>query len=40
VYRHKKQGAGFGHAKVQGKSLLLRGLSVLAASVSTPPGRR
>ena len=38
VYGHGKQGAGFGHAKVQGKSLLLRGLSVLAASVSTPAG--
>jgi hypothetical protein len=38
VYGHGKQGAGFGHAKVQGKSLLLRGLSVLAASVSTPLG--
>jgi hypothetical protein len=38
VYGHKKQGAGFGHAKVQGKSLLLRGLSVLAATVSTPQG--
>jgi hypothetical protein len=38
VYGRSKQGAGFGHAKVQGKSLLLRGLSVLAASVSTPLG--
>jgi hypothetical protein len=38
VYGHKKQGAGFGHAKIQGKSLVLRGLSVLAASVSTPLG--
>jgi hypothetical protein len=38
VYGHQKQGAGFGHAKVQGKSLQLRGLSVLAATVSTPLG--
>jgi Transposase DDE domain group 1 len=36
VYGHKKQGARFGHAKIQGKSLLLRGLSALAATVSTP----
>jgi hypothetical protein len=38
VYGHQKQGAAFGHAKVQGKSLLLRGLSALVASVSTPLG--
>jgi hypothetical protein len=38
VYGHRKQGAGFGHAKIQGKSLVLRGLSVLAATVSTPLG--
>jgi hypothetical protein len=36
VYGHQKQGARFGHAKIQGKSLLLRGLSALAATVSTP----
>jgi Transposase DDE domain group 1 len=36
VYGHRKQGARFGHAKIQGKSLLLRGLSALAATVSTP----
>jgi hypothetical protein len=36
VYGHKKQGARFGHAKVQGKSLLVRGLSALAATISTP----
>lgn len=36
VYGHKKQGARFGHAKIQGKSLLLRGLSALAATVSAP----
>jgi len=27
VYGHKKQGAGFGHTKIQGKSLLVRGLN-------------
>ena len=36
VYGHKKQGARFGHAKIQGKSLLVRGLNALAATVSTP----
>jgi Transposase DDE domain group 1 len=36
VYGHKKQGARFGHTKIQGKSLLVRGLNVLAAVVSTP----
>jgi hypothetical protein len=36
VYGHKKQGAAFGHAKIGGKSLLVRGLNVLAATVSTP----
>jgi Transposase DDE domain group 1 len=36
VYGHKKQGAGFGHTKIQGKSLLVRGLNALAAVVSTP----
>jgi len=25
VYGHKKQGARFGHTKIQGKSLLVRG---------------
>jgi hypothetical protein len=35
VYGHKKQGAKFGHTKIQGKSLLVRGLNVLAAVVST-----
>jgi hypothetical protein len=38
VYGHKKQGAGFGHAKIQGKSLLVRGLNALAATISTPLG--
>jgi Transposase DDE domain group 1 len=36
VYGHRKQGAAFGHTKIQGKSLLVRGLNALAAVVSTP----
>ena len=36
IYGPKKQGAGFGHTKIQGKSLLVRGLTALAATVSTP----
>jgi hypothetical protein len=36
VYGHAKQGAAFGHTKIQGKSLLVRGLNVLAATISTP----
>ncbi len=36
VYGYQKQGAAFGHAKVQGKSLLLRGLSPLISVISTP----
>jgi DDE family transposase len=36
VYGHKKQGAKFGHTKIQGKPLLVRGLNALAAVVSTP----
>ncbi len=36
VYGHAKQGAGFGHTKIQGKSLVIRGLNALAAVVSTP----
>ena len=38
VYGHKKQGAAFGPAKIQGKTLLVRGLNALAATVSTPLG--
>jgi hypothetical protein len=38
VYGHKKQGAAFGHAKIQGKSLLVRGLNALVATISTPLG--
>jgi hypothetical protein len=36
VYGHHKQGARFGHTKIQGKSLLVRGLNALAGVVSTP----
>jgi hypothetical protein len=36
VYGHKKQGAWFGHTKIQGKSLLGRGLTAVEAGVSTP----
>ena len=36
VYGHYKQGARFGHTKIPGKSLLVRGLSALAAVISTP----
>jgi Transposase DDE domain group 1 len=38
VYGHKKQGVAFGPAKIQGKTLLVRGLNALAATVSTPLG--
>jgi DDE family transposase len=36
VYGHAKQGAAFGHTKIQGKSLLVRGLNVLAGTICTP----
>ena len=36
VYGYGKQGAAFGHAKVQGKSLLLKGLNPLISVISTP----
>ncbi len=36
VYGHEKHGAAFGHTKIQGKSLLVRGLNALAATISTP----
>ena len=36
VYGHQKQGAAFGHTKIAGKSLLMRGLNALAATISTP----
>ncbi|GGM36678.1 transposase [Dactylosporangium sucinum] len=35
VYGHAKQGTGFGHAKVGGYSVKLRGLSPLIATIST-----
>src|SRR5262249_11619423 len=38
VCGHNKQGAGFGQTKIQGKSLLVRGLTALAATISTPLG--
>jgi hypothetical protein len=38
VYGHAKQGAGFGHTKIQGKSLLVRGLNALAGTITTPLG--
>jgi hypothetical protein len=38
VYGRQKQGAAFGHAKIQGKSLLVRGLNALVATISTPLG--
>ncbi|MCW2882131.1 MAG: Transposase domain group 1 [Sphaerisporangium sp.] len=36
TYGYAKQGSGFGNTKISGKSLLVRGLNVLAATVSTP----
>lgn len=36
VYGHAKQGASFGHTKIAGKTVLRRGLSPLAATISTP----
>jgi hypothetical protein len=36
VYGHKKEGARFGHTKIQGKSVLVRGLNALIAAASTP----
>jgi hypothetical protein len=36
VYGHAKQGAKFGRTKIQGKSVLVRGLNALAAVISTP----
>jgi hypothetical protein len=38
VYGRAKQGASFGHTKVAGRTVLRRGLSPLAATVSTPAG--
>jgi hypothetical protein len=36
VYGKKKQGTGFGHAKVGGYKVLLRGYNPLVATISTP----
>jgi hypothetical protein len=36
VYGKQKQGAGFGHAKIGGYQVLLRGLNPLVATISTP----
>ena len=36
VCGHHKQGAAFGHTKIQGKTVLVRGLNALAAAISTP----
>ena len=36
VYGHAKQGASFGHTKIAGKTVLRRGLSPLATTISTP----
>lgn len=36
VYGHSKQGAAFGHTKISGKTVLVRGLNALAATVCTP----
>ncbi len=36
VYGYRKQGAKFGHTKIQGKSLLVKGLNALAGVISTP----
>jgi hypothetical protein len=36
VYGHAKQGAAFGHTKIAGKGLLVRGLNVLAGTICTP----
>jgi hypothetical protein len=36
VYGYQKEGAAFGHTKIQGKSLLVKGLNVLSAVISTP----
>jgi len=36
VYGHARQGAAFGHTKIGGKGLLVRGLNVLAATIGTP----
>jgi len=37
VYGHVKQDASYGHTKIAGKSVLRKGLSPLATTLSTPP---
>ncbi len=36
VYGYSKQGAAFGHTKIQGKTVLVRGLNALTATICTP----
>ena len=36
TYGHRKEGAAFGHTKIQGKTVLVRGLNALVATASTP----
>jgi hypothetical protein len=36
VYGYQKEGAAFGHAKIAGKNLLVKGLNALIATISTP----
>jgi hypothetical protein len=36
TYGYAKQGSGFGHTKIQGKSVLVRGLNALISTLSTP----
>jgi len=36
VYGHQKQGAASGHTKIHGKTVLVRGLNAMAATVCTP----
>jgi hypothetical protein len=36
VYGYQKQGSAFGHTKIQGKTVLVRGLNALAATICTP----
>jgi hypothetical protein len=36
VYGHAKQGASFGHTKIAGKTILRKGLSPLAVTITTP----
>ncbi len=36
VYGYQKQGARYGHTKIAGKSVLVKGLNVLAGVISTP----